>query len=94
MPESLTMSEDKHLQWYRSSNEAQRGFCDRCGASVFWRPEHGRHIAIMAGTIDNPTGLSEIQHVFVADAGDYYSIHDDLPQYADYGDADLSIPQE
>ncbi len=88
------MTADEHLQWYRSSSEADRGFCDRCGASVFWRPQHGRHIAIMAGTIDNPTGLNEIQHVFVAEAGDYYSIHDDLPKYADYGDADLSIPKE
>jgi hypothetical protein len=47
----------------------------------------------MAGTLDNPTGLVAIQHVFVADAGDYYSIHDDLPKHADYGAADLSTPQ-
>ncbi len=91
---NLTISEDKHLRWYRSSPEAERGFCDRCGASLFWRPEHGRHICIMAGTLDDPTGLHGIQHIFVADAGDYYSIHDDLPKHADYGDADLSTPQE
>ena len=93
-PEHLSISVDEHLRWYRSSPEAERGFCDLCGASLFWRPEHGRHICIMAGTLDNPTGLVAIQHIFIADAGDYYSIHDDLPKHADYGDADLSTPQE
>ena len=93
-PEHLSISVDEHLRWYRSSPEAERGFCDLCGASLFWRPEHGRHICIMAGTLDKPPGLDAIQHIFVADAGDYYSIHDGLPQHADYGDGDLSTPQE
>jgi hypothetical protein len=43
---------------------------------------HGRHISIMAGTLDTPTGLSAVEHIFVADASDYYTIDDGLPQHA------------
>ena len=93
-PGHLTLSLDDGLRWFRSSPEAQRGFCATCGASLFWRPDHGKYVSITAGTLDNPTGLDAIQHIFIADAGDYYSIHDDLPKHADYGDADLSTPQE
>ena len=94
IPGNLTMTTDQSLRWYRSSAEADRGFCNVCGASLFWRPTHGGHIAIMAGTLDDPTGLDAIQHVFVADAGDYYSIHDGLPQHEDYGSADLATPRK
>lgn len=64
------------LEWYRSSPEAERGFCSRCGGNLFWRPT-GRApgvTSIMAGTLDAPTGLRVIQHIFVADKSDYYEI--------------------
>jgi hypothetical protein len=36
----------------------------------------------MAGTLDAPTGLEAVGHIFVANAADYYTINDGLPQYA------------
>lgn len=78
------------LRWYRSSAYAERGFCGECGASVFWRHDEDTKIAIMAGTLEEPTGLAARAHIFVADAGDYYTLDDGLPQVAD-GDADLGI---
>ena len=88
------MSVDDGLRWFRSSPEAQRGFCASCGANLFWRPDHGEYVSIMAGTLDRPTGLKAVKHIFVPDVADYYSIHDGLPQHADYGGADLTTPQE
>ena len=85
--EQLNMLVADSLKWFRSSPEAQRGFCSECGASVFWCPDGGKYISIMAGTIDLPTGLSPEHHIFVADSSDYYTIDDGLPQYAEY-DAD------
>ena len=63
------------LRWYRSSDFAQRGFCNRCGASLFWR-RLGREefLSIGAGCIDVPTGLVTQAHIFVGDASDYYEI--------------------
>lgn len=69
------------LRWYRSSPKAERGFCERCGSNLFWRPAHGDYLSIMAGTLDVPTGLHAESHVFVGSKSDYYSLRDDLPQH-------------
>lgn len=87
-PRHLTLTADSSLCWYESSASAHRGFCKVCGSSMFWRPKHGRHISIMAGTLDAPTGLNAVEHIFVADASDYYTIADGLPQHA--GEPELS----
>jgi hypothetical protein len=38
----------------------------------------------MAGTMDTPTGLCAEEHIFVADASDYYVLADGLPQFEHY----------
>ncbi|MFQ5547167.1 MAG: GFA family protein [Woeseia sp.] len=91
--ENLTLTVDRHLKWFRSSPNAERGFCANCGSSLFYRPDHGERVSIMAGALDGPTGLEAVDHIFVADAGDYYSIDDGLPQHDDYGSVDMSIPE-
>jgi hypothetical protein len=80
----LRLLDDAGLRWYRSSSRAERGFCGECGSSLFWKPDHGRHVSIMAGTMDSPTGLQAIEHIFVADASDYYALADGLPQFEHY----------
>ncbi|MDA0680696.1 MAG: GFA family protein [Proteobacteria bacterium] len=82
-PEQLVLRADEDLRWYRSSASAQRGFCQRCGSSLFWRPEGKPYICIMAGTLTRPTALSASAHIYVHMASDYYSIDDGLPQYED-----------
>jgi hypothetical protein len=63
------------LRWYRSSPRAQRGFCGRCGSTLLWKTDGSQTTSVCAGAIDGPTGLALAGHIFVADAGDYYSIH-------------------
>ncbi len=79
--EHLLVLVDDGLRWHRSSPTAQRGFCKHCGSSLFWRPDDGRHISIMAGSIDLPTGLSAVEHIHVDSAADYYTINDGLPRF-------------
>lgn len=79
--ENLKMVTDAGLAWYRSSDLAERGFCKECGSSIFWRPTHGRYICVMAGALESPTGTEACEHIYTDDAGDYYSIDDDLPKY-------------
>ena len=79
--DQLGFVEDSGLAWYKSSDIADRGFCNLCGSSLFWRPGHGKYMAVMAGGLDAPTHLASREHIHVADASDYYEIADGLPQY-------------
>lgn len=80
----LEFESDETLAWYASSPGIRRGFCARCGASLFWDDSARDEIDILAGTLDAPTGLKMVDHIFVANKGDYYEIADGLPQYAQY----------
>jgi hypothetical protein len=68
------------LAWYRSSGEAERGFCTRCGGNLFWKPDRDTHISITAGTLDPPTGVAVTEHIYVGSKSDFYEIADDLPK--------------
>ncbi len=77
----LDIAPSEDLAWYRSSEEAERGFCRRCGANLFWRRIGGEHTSIMAGTVEPPTGVRIARHIFVASKSDFYDITDDAPRH-------------
>ena len=81
---NLTITEDRGLKWYQSSDVARRGFCAECGAILFWESATDDSYAIGAGSLDLPTGLRLASHIFVDDKSDYYEIDDGLPQFAGY----------
>jgi hypothetical protein len=61
------------LRWY-VADERSRGFCSHCGASLFWRrDDQPERTAIAAGTLDEPTGLRTVAHIYTATPGDYYT---------------------
>jgi hypothetical protein len=68
------------LAWYRSSAIAERGFCNRCGSTMFFRASVGNFTSIMAGTLNGATGLKLSHHIHCATKGDYYEITDGLEQ--------------
>jgi len=78
--QALSLVTQDSLVWYRSSEAAERGFCNRCGGNLFWRYLDGDVISITAGTLDLPTSLSIEEHIYVAYKSDYYEILDDVPQ--------------
>jgi len=79
--DDFKLTEDRGLKWYNSSEWAERGFCQECGSSLFWRMKNGSHQSILAGSLDDSTDLKTTRHIFVADKKDYYEITDGLPQY-------------
>ena len=87
---ALELLEAAGLRWYGSSPGVRRGFCGTCGASLFWERTAGTTTGIAAGTLDGPTGLATVGHIFVADAGDYYAITDDLPRFPGSDEGALS----
>lgn len=79
----FTLSQGDGLTWYKSSDWAKRGFCNRCGASLFYQVNDADHIGIAAGCVDNPSGLKPGKHIFTDSKGDYYDIADGLEQIPD-----------
>jgi hypothetical protein len=70
------------VAWYESTPGAiRRGFCPVCGSNLFWDRMAAERLDIWAGTLDGPTGLRLVEHIFVADKGDYYAIADGLPRH-------------
>lgn len=69
---ALNVIRGETLTWYRSSPEAERGFCARCGGNLFWRPIDGETVSIFAGTIDDAAGLAMRRHIFAEFKGAYY----------------------
>lgn len=76
----LLIEDARHLRWFASSPNAQRGFCDNCGSSLFWRTDGRDEVAVSGGAMNMPTGLQMTGHIHVADKGDYYPMPDDLPE--------------
>lgn len=80
--DALDLAVEGPVKWYRSSDEAKRGFCPECGSSLFWRQIGSERVAVGPGAVDEPTGLRLAGHIFVTDKGDSYEIADGLPQEA------------
>jgi hypothetical protein len=83
--DAVRLVEDRGLMWYDSASDetsdVSRGFCGECGSSLFWHPRGAPAIAIAAGSLDAPTGLPTIGHVWTSRQGDYYELCDRLPRH-------------
>ena len=75
--EALRLTSEDSLRWIdspESDAHARRGFCGECGSSLFWDAPDDDTISIAAGTLDLPTGLKVAEHIYTADASDYYEV--------------------
>ena len=82
---ALVLVEQRGLRWFKSPTDetpnVHRGFCSECGSSLFWHPRGQENIAVAAGSLDAPTHLQTIGHVWTSQISDYYEIDDDLPKF-------------
>ncbi|MEM9798145.1 MAG: GFA family protein [Pseudomonadota bacterium] len=76
------------VRWFQSSETARRGFCPTCGSALFWDGP-GENLSIMAGALDDATGLALAGHIFCADRGSWTDIPNGVPQ-APGADPDLT----
>ena len=86
---NIRITNDTGLAWYKTSEVARRGFCKICGSSLFWEPFELDATGIIAGSLDQPTRLKTMGHIFVAEKSDFYQIHDDLPQFEGSSNGEL-----
>ena len=74
----------KTLTWFKSSKNAKRGFCNKCGASIFFKFKNTDNISIAAGMFDKPTKLTTMRNIFISSKSDFYKITDGLPKFNKY----------
>ena len=84
LEERITYKSKNTLKWFSSSTKAKRGFCKKCGASVFFKRLGSMSISISAGLFKNSTKLKTISHIYTHNKRDYYNITDNLPKYKKY----------
>ena len=74
----------KTLKWYNSSKFAKRGFCSKCGASIFFKHLGSENISIAAGMFQNPIKLKTISNIFTKGKLDYYKLDRRIHKYDRY----------
>ena len=74
----------KTLKWFKSSKIAKRGFCFKCGASIFYKKNKSENISISAGMINKPTNLKTSLNIFTYGKLDYYKLDKRLVKFAKY----------
>jgi hypothetical protein len=56
---------DETLRWFDSSDAAQRGFCSRCGSTMFFRSSQWPgEVHVVVANVDEPLDREPAKHVF------------------------------
>ena len=74
----------KTLKWFKSSKRAKRGFCNKCGASLFFKIIRAKTISIAAGMFNKPIKLKTTMNIFVKGKSDYYKLASYMPKFNRY----------
>jgi hypothetical protein len=68
---------------YRSSSDAERGFCDRCGSSLTMHETVlDDRVQVALGSLDRPEGVRPDDHVWTRSQLPWLRIEDDLPRFS------------
>jgi hypothetical protein len=78
----LKLLSERSLKWYPSSEKARRAFCAECGSGIFYDLAGRDIVSICAGTLDPPTRLRTVMHLFVDSAADYETGDAEAPRRA------------
>ena len=78
--DQMTITRGRSLAWFQSTDRVRKGFCRRCGASLFWRLAGRDGLSVSAGAFDTDLPVRLAKHVFVSEKANYYDITAGLPQ--------------
>ncbi len=78
----IRFSEEKGMTWYRSSDWAERGFCGKCGTSLFWRLADPKTpmLEISLEALDDIEDITLERHIYIDSKPDRYEFKDDKPR--------------
>ena len=72
------------LKWFKSSKKAKRGFCNKCGASLFFKTIGSKIMHISAGMFNKPVKLKTEMNIFIKGKSDYYKLDSRMPKFNRY----------
>ncbi|WP_417464793.1 GFA family protein [Kordiimonas sp.] len=81
LKKNIKITRDDGLTFYKTSDVAERGYCKDCGSSLFWQPFDLDATGILAGSLDDASGLKTMGHIFVGEKANFIEITDGLPQF-------------
>jgi hypothetical protein len=80
-PQFEVTSGDEDVSWYQSTPEARRGFCSRCGSTMFFESERwADEVHIAVAHMDGPIDRAPKAHVFFDSHVDWAETTDNLPR--------------
>jgi len=82
--QNIKFIKKRTLKWFRSSKRAKRGFCNKCGASIFFKVIGTKNISIAAGMLKKPVKLKTIMNIFIKGKLDYYKLDRHIPKFKRY----------
>ncbi len=72
----LTLDEGAAAATTASSEWAERGFCAKCGATLFWRMRDGSLITVSAYAFDDQPGFVFNEEIFIEEKPAHYTFAD------------------
>ena len=82
--QNIKFIKKRTLKWFKSSKKAKRGFCNKCGGSMFFKFLGSDNISIAAGMFKNPTKLKTTMNIFIEGKLDYYKLDNKLLKFIRY----------
>ena len=80
----LNFQNKKTLKWFKSSKKAKRGFCFKCGASIFFKVNKSKSTSISAGMFDKSLKVKSNKNIFVKKRLKYYKLDQSIPKFNRY----------
>jgi hypothetical protein len=77
------VSGEGEIARFESTPGIARGFCRRCGSTLFWDERaNAGSFGLALGSVDGDPGVRPSLHIFVGSKAPWFEITDDLPRHA------------
>jgi hypothetical protein len=75
------VSLDGPVATFNSSPDLERGFCLRCGTTLFSRRASNKVMGLTVGSLDDPSVFRPMLHMWTSSRQPWVRLDDELPQY-------------
>ena len=77
---NVTFEGEENISRFDSSDWAERGFCSRCGANLFYRLKAADHYVLWMGTFDDLAPFKLTGEIYIDEKPEVYNFAGDHPR--------------